>query len=85
MGGATGDTKGIRPEEGLEELFTVNRLGLSPDLCRVLSTTNLIENPHSAVRRRTRSLSVVFLKIWLLLGALFFVRGSCKPPPFRLN
>jgi transposase-like protein len=40
--------------EGLEEMFTVNRLGLSPALCRCLSSTNIIESPHSGVRLRTR-------------------------------
>jgi len=40
--------------EGLEEMFTVNRLGLSPALCRCLSSTNIIESPHSGVRVRTR-------------------------------
>jgi len=40
--------------EGLEETFTVNRLGLPPSLRRGLSTTNLIESPHSGVRMRTR-------------------------------
>jgi transposase-like protein len=40
--------------EGLDEMFTVNRLGLSPALCRSLVTTNIIENPNSSVRMRTR-------------------------------
>lgn len=40
--------------EGLLEMFTVNRLGLSPALMRCLSSTNLIESPHSGVRLRTR-------------------------------
>jgi hypothetical protein len=40
--------------EGLEEMFTINRLGLSPSLCRCLSSTNLIESPNSGVRLRTR-------------------------------
>ncbi len=40
--------------EGLEEMFTVNRLGLSPALCRCLCSTNIIESPHSGVRLRTR-------------------------------
>jgi len=39
--------------EGLEETFTVNRLGLSAALRRCFATTNLIENPHSAARLRT--------------------------------
>ncbi len=40
--------------EGLAEMFTVNRLGLSPTLARCLVSTNLIESPHSGVRLRTR-------------------------------
>ncbi|MGH9606983.1 MAG: IS256 family transposase [Terracidiphilus sp.] len=40
--------------EGLAEMFTVNRLGLSPGLMRCLVTTNIIESPHSGVRLRTR-------------------------------
>jgi putative transposase len=41
--------------EGLEEMFTVNRLGLSSSLRRCLVSTNVIENPHSAMRWRTRN------------------------------
>jgi putative transposase len=40
--------------EELEEMFTINRLGLPPSLCRCLSSTNVIESPHSGVRLRTR-------------------------------
>ncbi len=40
--------------EGLAEMFTVNRLGLSPSLSRCLVSTNVIECPHSGVRLRTR-------------------------------
>jgi transposase-like protein len=40
--------------EGLEELFTINRIGLSLSLRRCLTTTNVIESPHSGVRVRTR-------------------------------
>ena len=32
--------------EGMEERFTINRLGLSVSLCRCLSSTNRIESPH---------------------------------------
>ena len=39
--------------EGMEELFTINRLGLSPSLCRALGSTNIIENPNSTARRKT--------------------------------
>jgi transposase-like protein len=40
--------------EGLEETLTVQRLNLSPTLCRSLSSTNLIENCFSQVAHRTR-------------------------------
>lgn len=43
--------------EGLEETFTVNCIGLSPSLRRGLCSTNIIESPHSGVRRRTRRVS----------------------------
>ena len=37
--------------EGLEELFTINRLGMTGELARCLATTNIIESPNSVVRR----------------------------------
>jgi transposase-like protein len=40
--------------EGLEEMFTVNRLGLPSALRRCLGTTNVIDNGHSAARDRMR-------------------------------
>jgi len=43
--------------EGLEEMFTVNHLALTPALMRCLSSTNIIENPNGAVRRVTRRVS----------------------------
>jgi len=39
--------------EGLEEMFTINRLGLPKSLRRCLSSTNVIESPYSGVRRKT--------------------------------
>ena len=39
---------------GLEECFTINRLGLPASLHRCLATTNLIESPQAGVRLRTR-------------------------------
>ena len=42
--------------EGLVEMFTVNRLGLSSSLSRCLVSTNVIESPHSGVRLRTRKI-----------------------------
>lgn len=43
--------------EGLEETFTLNRLGLPPSLHRCLATTNLIESPQSGVSKRTGNVS----------------------------
>jgi putative transposase len=40
--------------EGIEEMFTINRLGLPSKLRRCLGTTNLIDNGHSAARDRMR-------------------------------
>ena len=40
--------------EGLEECFTINRLGIPSSLHRCLATTNLIESPQLGVRMRTR-------------------------------
>jgi putative transposase len=39
--------------EGLEETFTINRLGLSARLRKCLATTNLIESLHAGVEGRT--------------------------------
>ncbi len=40
--------------ERLDEMFTINRLGLPSELRRCLGTTNLIDNGHSALRDRVR-------------------------------
>ena len=40
--------------EGMEECFTINRLGAPPSLHRCLATTNIVESPNAGVRRRTR-------------------------------
>ena len=39
--------------EGMEETFTINSLGLSPQLRKCLATANLIESVHSGVEGRT--------------------------------
>lgn len=39
--------------EGLEEMFTINRMGLPPTLMRCLATTNVIDSSHWGVRQRT--------------------------------
>jgi hypothetical protein len=38
--------------EGIKELFTVNRLELSPSLRRALGRASIIENPNSTTRRK---------------------------------
>jgi transposase-like protein len=40
--------------EGLDEMFTINRLGLPSELRRCLGTTNLIDNGPAALRDRVR-------------------------------
>lgn len=40
-------------QEGLEETFTINRLGLSPMLRKCLATTNVIESSMSGAENRT--------------------------------
>ncbi len=40
--------------EGLDEMFTINRLGLPPQLRRCLGTTNVIDNTHSGARHKSR-------------------------------
>ncbi|MFQ5741782.1 MAG: transposase, partial [Acidobacteriota bacterium] len=43
--------------EGLTEMFTINRLELSPSLRLCLGSTNIIESPFSGVRARTNRVS----------------------------
>jgi len=42
--------------EGLEETFTVSRIGLSPLLISSLGTSNILESVNSLVREKTRKL-----------------------------
>jgi putative transposase len=39
--------------EGLDEMFTINKLGLPKELRRCLGSTNVIESPNSGIRSRT--------------------------------
>jgi putative transposase len=47
----------LNTKEGMEEMFTLNHLGLPPALSRCLATTNIIESPNGGVRRRTGRVS----------------------------
>jgi transposase-like protein len=39
--------------EGVQEMFTLQRLDIPPSLHKCLATTNIIESPHSGVEQRT--------------------------------
>ena len=41
--------------EGIQEMFTLQRLQIPANLHKCLATTNWIESPHSGVRKRTRN------------------------------
>ena len=60
--------------EGLEECFTINRLGVPSSLHRCLATTNLIESSQSGVRMRTRRVcrwrDAVMVKRWVAASFL---------------
>lgn len=60
--------------EGLEEMFTVNNLGLTPLLVRSLASTNIIENPNGGVRRVTHRVcrwrDAEMAKRWAAVGFL---------------
>ena len=43
--------------EGMKDMFTLQRLQIPESLHKCLATTNLIESPHSGVRRRTHNVS----------------------------
>jgi putative transposase len=43
--------------EGMEEMFTVQRLQLPPSLFKCLGTTNVIESPQSGVQKRTHNVT----------------------------
>ena len=73
--------------EGLDETLTVMRLGLSENLERVLSSTNLIENLFSRVReigRRVRHWqSGMMVLRWSAAGVLEAERNFCKIAGYR--
>lgn len=60
--------------EGLEELFTINRLGVTGELARCLAPANVIESPNSVVRRVIRRVTnyrdVAMAMRWTAAGFL---------------
>ena len=69
--------------EGVEECFTINRLGLPPSLHRCLATTNIVESPHAGVRQRTRRVTrwkdASMVQRWTA-AALSLTKVSSGPP-----
>jgi len=43
--------------EGMEEMFTLQRLKIPPSLYKCLATTNVIESPQSGVQKRTANVT----------------------------
>ncbi len=68
--------------EGLEECFTINRLGLPPSPHRCLATTNLIESPQSGVRMRTRRVcrwrDAAMVQRWAAASFLATEKNFCR-------
>ena len=62
--------------EGLSELFTVSRLGLSRPLRRCLTTTNVIDSLHAGVRQQTNH-------FWMLKAHLDAQDGKTAAPLTR--
>jgi transposase-like protein len=60
--------------EGLDEMFTVRRLGLSDRLCRTLTNTNTIESMISVAKTTTRNVKRwrdgKMIKRWVAAGML---------------
>jgi transposase-like protein len=60
--------------EGLDDMFTVRRLGLSERLCRTLTNTNTIESMISVARTTTRNVKRwhdgKMIKRWVAAGML---------------
>lgn len=65
--------------EGLEDMFTVRRLGLSDRLCRTLSNTNAIESMISVAKTTTGNVKRwrdgKMIKRWVAAGMLNAERG----------
>src|SRR6202011_4359547 len=55
--------------EGLDEMLTVTKLGLPPELRRSLACTNIIENVMGTVRRVSRNVKNTGARLrWLCVG-----------------
>jgi len=63
--------------EGLDEMLTVTKLGLPPELRRSLACTNIIENVMGTVRRVCRNVNIGARRPWLYVG----LAPPCRKPP----
>jgi transposase-like protein len=86
------DAPGVRDSilEGLDEILTVNRLGLPADLRRSLACTNIIENMNGTVRRVCRNVKhwrdASMALRWTAAGMIEAAKGfrrlkACKQLP----
>jgi transposase-like protein len=62
--------------EGLKEMFTLQRLKISTHLHKCLATTNLIESPHSGMRRERATSATGTMWTWSSDGRL---PPGCSP------
>lgn len=73
------DSAAASVREGLDETLTVLRLGLPATLCRMLSTTNAIENMNGSIRRVLRNVKrwrgEAMINRWVALGIAEAQRG----------
>ena len=73
--------------EGLDEILTVNRLGLPEELRRSLATTNMIESPHAVVRQVCRNVkrwrNAGMALRWIAAGMQEAGRGMRRLRAFR--
>ena len=85
----------LNAKEGMEEMFTLNHLGLPPTLTRCLATTNIIESPNGGCKAKNRQgESLEERKYSFTLGGFsFFIcrekiledYGIQRPLDFRSN
>ena len=86
QGEASGVAKSIL--EGLDEMLTVNRLGLPPELRRALACTNAIENMMGTVRRVCRNVkrwrNAAMALRWTAAGMMEAAKGFRRLKAYRL-
>ena len=73
--------------EGLDEILTVTRLGLPPDLRRSLASTNIIESMHAVIRQVCRNVKrwrdAKMALRWTAAGMLEAAKGFRRLKAYR--